>query len=59
MEEFIDAVRRGGPSPLSGKEGRIPVVMALAASKSWELKRPITLAEVDPPPDKEKTGQGR
>ena len=49
MDQFIEAARRGGPSPLSGQEGRIPVVMAIAARKSWELKRPVTLAEVDRP----------
>jgi myo-inositol 2-dehydrogenase/D-chiro-inositol 1-dehydrogenase len=46
MEQFIKAARRGGPSPLSGEEGRIPVVMAIAARKSWELKRPVRLAEI-------------
>jgi myo-inositol 2-dehydrogenase/D-chiro-inositol 1-dehydrogenase len=46
MEQFVEAVLRGGPSPLSGEEGRVPVVMALAARKSWELKRPVALTEV-------------
>jgi myo-inositol 2-dehydrogenase/D-chiro-inositol 1-dehydrogenase len=46
MEQFVEAVIRGGPSPLSGEEGRVPVVMALAARKSWELKRPVALTEV-------------
>jgi myo-inositol 2-dehydrogenase/D-chiro-inositol 1-dehydrogenase len=47
MDQFIEAARRGGPSPLSGEEGRVPVVMAIAARKSWELKRPVALAEVE------------
>ena len=34
LEQFVEAARRGGPSPLSGEEGRIPVVMAIAARKS-------------------------
>ncbi len=49
LEQFVEAARRGGPSPLSGEEGRIPVVMAIAARKSWELKRPVTLAEIERP----------
>jgi myo-inositol 2-dehydrogenase / D-chiro-inositol 1-dehydrogenase len=49
MDQFVEAARRGGPSPLSGAEGRIPVVMAIAARRSWELKRPVTLAEVEQP----------
>lgn len=49
MEQFVEAVCRGGPSPISGEEGRIPVLMAHAARKSWELKRPVSLAEVDRP----------
>ena len=46
LEQFIEAARRCGPSPLSGEEGRIPVVMAIAARKSWELKRPVRLVEI-------------
>jgi myo-inositol 2-dehydrogenase / D-chiro-inositol 1-dehydrogenase len=47
MEQFVEAARRGGPSPVSGEEGRIPVLMAIAARKSWELKRPVSLVEVE------------
>lgn len=46
MQEFVEAVRGGQPSPLSGEEGRIPVVMALAARRSWEQKQPVALSDV-------------
>ncbi len=46
MEQFVDAASRGGSSPLSGDEGRIPVAMAIAARKSLELKRPVKLTEI-------------
>ncbi len=47
MTQFVDAVLAGGPSPMDGAEGRIPVVMALAAWKSYQENRPVKLAEVD------------
>jgi len=48
LDEFLQAVLAGGPSPLSGAEGRAPVVMAQAARRSWELNRPVRLNEIDP-----------
>jgi myo-inositol 2-dehydrogenase/D-chiro-inositol 1-dehydrogenase len=47
MTQFVDAVLAGGPSPLDGGEGRIPVVMARAAWKSYQENRPVKLAEID------------
>jgi len=47
LQEFVEAAREGKPSPLSGEEGRIPVVMALAARRSWESKQPVALSEVE------------
>lgn len=46
MKAFIEAVRNGGPSPVSGAAGRAPVVMAKAARRSWQENRPIKLAEI-------------
>jgi len=46
LQVFVDAVRSGAPSPLSGQEGRTPVAMAAAARRSCELKRPVRLSEV-------------
>ena len=47
MTQFVDAVFAGGPSPVDGREGRIPVVMALAAWKSHQENRPVKLEEID------------
>lgn len=47
MTQFVDAVLAGGPSPLDGGEGRIPVVMARAAWKSYQENRPVKLVEID------------
>jgi myo-inositol 2-dehydrogenase/D-chiro-inositol 1-dehydrogenase len=46
MTQFVDAVLTGGPSPLDGAEGRIPVVMAQAAWKSYQENRPVKLTEI-------------
>lgn len=47
MTQFVDAVLCGTPSPVPGIDGRIPVVMGLAAKKSYEENRPVRLAEVE------------
>jgi myo-inositol 2-dehydrogenase/D-chiro-inositol 1-dehydrogenase len=46
MTEFVDAVRKGTPPPVSGPEGRIPVVMANAARRSVLENRPVRLSEI-------------
>lgn len=46
MREFVQAVQTGGASPVPGSEGRVPVVMAKAARRSWEQNRPVRLAEI-------------
>lgn len=46
MREFLEAIRSGGPSPVSGEDGRAPVAIALAARKSSELNRPVRLDEI-------------
>ena len=43
---FVDAVIQDKPTPVTGEDGRIPVVMGLAARKSYEEGRPVKLAEV-------------
>ncbi|MEO2046504.1 MAG: inositol 2-dehydrogenase [Pirellulales bacterium] len=48
MRQFVEAVVTGGPSPMSGQEGRISVVMGLAAWKSHQENRPVRLDEIDP-----------
>lgn len=46
MRGFVTAVLEGKPTPVSGVDGRIPVVMALAARKSYDEGRPVRLEEV-------------
>lgn len=46
LQAFVDAILDGGASALSGAEGRMPVVLGLAAQRSLELGRPVKVAEV-------------
>jgi myo-inositol 2-dehydrogenase/D-chiro-inositol 1-dehydrogenase len=46
MDAFIEALRTGGPVPVNGEDGRIPVVMGLAARRSYIERRPVLLSEV-------------
>jgi myo-inositol 2-dehydrogenase/D-chiro-inositol 1-dehydrogenase len=46
LRAFVDAVVQDGPTPVTGIDGRIPVVMAIAARKSHEEGRPVRLAEI-------------
>ena len=49
LSAFVDAVASGAPVPVSGQDGRAPVVMALAARKSYDERRPVKLSEVELP----------
>ncbi|MBL9128607.1 MAG: inositol 2-dehydrogenase [Verrucomicrobiales bacterium] len=46
MQCFLEAIRGGRPSPVSGEQGRVPVVMAMAALRSVRENRPVRLAEI-------------
>ena len=46
LESFTQAVLEGRQTEVTGIDGRIPVVMALAARKSCDEHRPVRLAEV-------------
>lgn len=56
LNEFCDAVLDETPVPCTGLDGRAPVVIALAAKKSFEEKRPVKLTEVDLPIPEELKG---
>jgi myo-inositol 2-dehydrogenase/D-chiro-inositol 1-dehydrogenase len=43
---FVDAVLHDKPTPVTGHDGRVPVVMALAALKSHREGRPVKLSEI-------------
>ena len=47
MKEFIECIQKDTTPPVTGIDGRIPVVMAYAAKKSFDENRPIKLTEVD------------
>jgi myo-inositol 2-dehydrogenase/D-chiro-inositol 1-dehydrogenase len=46
MAAFVDAVLNDTPPPVTGVDGRIPVVMGLAARKSYDEHRPVRLEEI-------------
>jgi myo-inositol 2-dehydrogenase/D-chiro-inositol 1-dehydrogenase len=46
LELFSQAVLEGKPTPVTGADSRVPVVMALAARKSLDEHRPVRLNEV-------------
>jgi myo-inositol 2-dehydrogenase / D-chiro-inositol 1-dehydrogenase len=46
LQLFVQAVLEGKPTPVTGADSRVPVVMALAARKSYDEHRPVQLKEV-------------
>ncbi len=47
LQAFVDAVREERDVPVTGQDGRVPVVMGYAAKRSLELGRPVTLTEIE------------
>ena len=47
MRAFIECIQQDKTPPVTGMDGRIPVVMGRAAKKSYEENRPVKLSEVD------------
>jgi len=43
LRAFVTAVLEKRPTPVTGIDGRIPVVMALAARQSYDERRPVRL----------------
>ena len=46
IRSFVDAIQSGKPTEVNGEDGRAPVVMAMAARKSYLENRPVKLAEI-------------
>jgi myo-inositol 2-dehydrogenase/D-chiro-inositol 1-dehydrogenase len=46
LQEFIESVREDKTPSVTGIDGRIPVVMGLAAWKSYRENRPVKLNEI-------------
>lgn len=47
LRAFVEAVRDRKEPPVTGRDGRAPVVMALAAQRSLDEGRPIALSEME------------
>ena len=47
MQAFVDCLRAGSPPPVGGRDARVPVVMGLAARRSYEQSRPVALSEIE------------
>jgi myo-inositol 2-dehydrogenase / D-chiro-inositol 1-dehydrogenase len=48
MRAFVRAVIDDSPVPVTGEDARVPVVMGIAARKSYDENRPVRLDEIDP-----------
>ncbi|MEO6923803.1 MAG: inositol 2-dehydrogenase [Bryocella sp.] len=46
MQSFVAAIREDRPTAVTGYDGRVPVVMAMAARKSFDEHRPVRLDEI-------------
>ena len=46
MRAFIECIQQDETPPVTGIDGRIPVVMGYAAAKSYEENRPVRLDEI-------------
>jgi myo-inositol 2-dehydrogenase/D-chiro-inositol 1-dehydrogenase len=46
MQVFIDCLLKDEEPPVTGSDGRIPVVMGRAARLSYEQRRPVKLSEI-------------
>lgn len=47
LEAFVDSIDRDEPSPVTGIDGRHPVVIAMAAKRSLEEGRPVAINEIE------------
>jgi myo-inositol 2-dehydrogenase/D-chiro-inositol 1-dehydrogenase len=43
----VDAVRRRTPPPVTGADGRAPLVIGLAARRSLREHRPVRVTEIE------------
>jgi myo-inositol 2-dehydrogenase/D-chiro-inositol 1-dehydrogenase len=46
LKAFVDAVVNDTPVPVTGADGRAPVVIGMAARKSYQENRPVRLSEI-------------
>lgn len=48
LSAFVEAIQKGKEPPVTGRDGKIPVVMGYAAKRSLAEGRPVKLSEIDP-----------
>ncbi|HAF70406.1 TPA: inositol 2-dehydrogenase [Candidatus Acetothermia bacterium] len=48
LSAFVEAIQKGKEPPVTGRDGKIPVVMGYAAKRSLAEGRPVRLSEIDP-----------
>ena len=46
MRAFVQAIQNDSEPPVTGIDGRYPLVMGLAAAKSYHERRPVKLSEI-------------
>jgi myo-inositol 2-dehydrogenase/D-chiro-inositol 1-dehydrogenase len=46
MEAFVDCILQDGDPPVGGIDGRMPVMLGMAARMSYEQNRPVALSEL-------------
>ena len=46
IEQFMEAVTKRQPPPAGGHDGRMAIVIGLAALKSHQEKRPVAVSEI-------------
>ncbi|UCC75650.1 MAG: hypothetical protein JSW37_09025, partial [Anaerolineales bacterium] len=47
LQAFIECIQEDKAPPVSGMDGRAPVVMGYAAKRSYQENRPVKLSEVE------------
>jgi myo-inositol 2-dehydrogenase/D-chiro-inositol 1-dehydrogenase len=47
MHEFVESIQNDTTPPVTGIDGRIPVVIGMAAWKSYKENRPVKLSEIE------------
>jgi myo-inositol 2-dehydrogenase/D-chiro-inositol 1-dehydrogenase len=47
MKEFVESIQHDTPTPVNGDDGRAPIVIGMAAKKSYLEKRPVKLSEIE------------
>jgi len=49
MKEFVQSIREDTAPPVTGIDWRIPVLIGMAAKKSYLEHRPVRLSEITAP----------